>query len=85
MSTLLLVTIFLPLAGALALSLVALAAATYLTVAHYTSPKVLACSASGRVNCEAVTTSAQSTFLGIPVAVLERTRDDRPTRNQRQP
>ena len=53
-----------------ALYLVALGAAIYLTVAHYTSPKVLACSASGRVNCEAVTTSTQSSFLGIPVAVL---------------
>jgi uncharacterized membrane protein len=47
-----------------------LAVSVYLTIAHYTSPAVLACSASGLVNCERVTTSAQSTFLGIPVAVL---------------
>jgi uncharacterized membrane protein len=54
----------------LGLAVVALGASVYLTVAHYTSPQVLACSASGRVNCEAVTTSAQSSFVGIPVAVL---------------
>jgi uncharacterized membrane protein len=47
-----------------------LATSAYLTIAHYTSPNVLACSASGLVNCEQVTTSQQSTFLGIPVAVL---------------
>jgi uncharacterized membrane protein len=47
-----------------------LATSTYLTIAHYTSPTVLACSSRGLVNCEQVTTSAQSTFLGIPVAVL---------------
>jgi uncharacterized membrane protein len=44
------------------------AVSTYLTIAHYTSPDVLACGSSG--SCEAVTTSAQATFLGIPVAVL---------------
>jgi len=47
-----------------------LATSTYLTIAHYTSPTVLACSASGLVNCEQVTTSQQSSFLGIPVAIL---------------
>ena len=31
---------------------------------------MLVCSSSGVVNCAKVTTSAQSTFLGIPVAVL---------------
>lgn len=54
----------------LALAVGGIAVSTYLTIAHYTSPDVLACSASGTVNCEAVTTSAQSTFLGIPVALL---------------
>lgn len=48
----------------------ALAAAVYLSIAHLTSPEVLACSESGTINCSAVTTSAQSTFLGIPVAYL---------------
>lgn len=47
-----------------------LAAAVYLAVAHYTSPTVLACGSSGIVNCEKVTTSQQSSFIGIPVAVL---------------
>lgn len=42
----------------------------YLTVAHYTSPRLLACSASGLVNCERVTTSSQSMPFGIPVALL---------------
>jgi uncharacterized membrane protein len=42
----------------------------YLTVAHYTSPRLLACGASGLVNCERVTTSAQATQFGVPVAVL---------------
>jgi uncharacterized membrane protein len=47
-----------------------IAVSTYLTIAHYTSPDIIACSSSGTVNCEQVTTSAQSMFLGIPVAVL---------------
>ena len=47
-----------------------LAASVYLTIAHYTSPRLLACGSSGLVNCERVTTSRQSTALGIPVAVL---------------
>lgn len=54
----------------LALALGAVAVSTYLTIAHFTSPDVLACSSTGTVNCERVTTSAQSTFFGIPVAVL---------------
>jgi len=52
------------------LALVAVAVSAYLTVAHYTSPHVLACSGSGAIDCAKVTTSAQSRFLGIPVAVL---------------
>ncbi len=54
----------------LSLAIAGAAVATYLTIAHYTTPEVLACSSSGTVNCEKVTSSAQSTFLGIPVAVL---------------
>jgi uncharacterized membrane protein len=55
---------------AFGLALVALGASAYLTVAHYTNPQILACSETGTVNCEAVTTSAQSAVFGIPVAVL---------------
>ena len=54
-----------------ALSLLALAAATYLTYQHYTQGKsFFGCADKGFINCEAVTTSAQSYLLGIPVAVL---------------
>jgi Predicted membrane protein len=52
------------------LALAALGVATYLTVAHYTSPHALVCAENGVVNCTRVTTSAQSRFLGAPVAVL---------------
>ena len=54
----------------LALSLAGLGVAIYLTIAHYTSPTVLACSDKGVVNCASVTTSAESSIVGIPVAVL---------------
>jgi len=53
-----------------ALALAGLAVSVYLTIAHYTDPELLVCADSGTVNCSAVTTSAQSTFLGIPVALL---------------
>ncbi|MDH2903301.1 MAG: vitamin K epoxide reductase family protein [Actinomycetota bacterium] len=52
------------------LSLVGLGLAIYLTVAHFEGSQILACSDTGLVNCAKVTTSAQSYFLGIPVAVL---------------
>jgi uncharacterized membrane protein len=52
------------------LALVALVVSAYLTIAHFTTPAVLACANSGVVNCARVTTSAQSRVLGIPVAVL---------------
>lgn len=54
----------------LAAAIVGVAVSMYLTVAHYTSPDVLACAEGGTIDCSAVTTSAQSTVLGIPVAVL---------------
>jgi uncharacterized membrane protein len=57
-------------ATSLALALAGVAVSGYLTIAHYTSPGILACSSSGLVSCELVTTSSQSVFLGIPVAVL---------------
>jgi uncharacterized membrane protein len=56
--------------GTLVLSLAALAVSTYLSVAHLTTAKILACSGSGTIDCTRVTTSAQSRALGIPVAFL---------------
>jgi uncharacterized membrane protein len=47
-----------------------IAVASYLTYAHYTDVRNLACSDKGKINCAKVTTSAQSHFLGMPVAVL---------------
>ena len=55
---------------ALALSLAAVAVASYLTVTHYSDPAALACPDTGVVNCTLVTTSSWSVFLGVPVAVL---------------
>jgi uncharacterized membrane protein len=52
------------------LAVAGLAVSTYLAIAHFTSPKLLLCSANSVVNCETVTTSAESHVLGIPVAVL---------------
>jgi uncharacterized membrane protein len=44
--------------------------AIYLTIAHFDESVSLACSDNGTVNCGKVTTSDQSYFLGLPVAVL---------------
>ncbi|MBW4078967.1 MAG: vitamin K epoxide reductase family protein [Acidobacteria bacterium] len=52
------------------LSLIGLGLSIYLTIGHFRGAQFLACSDSGVVNCAVVTTSAQSYFLGIPVAVL---------------
>ena len=52
------------------ISLAGIAVASYLTYAHYTDVRNLACSDRGVINCAKVTTSAQSHFLGMPVAVL---------------
>ena len=52
------------------LSLAGLAISGYLTFTHFAGNQYLACSDSGVVNCGVVTTSAQSYFLGVPVAVL---------------
>jgi uncharacterized membrane protein len=54
----------------LVVSVLGLAIAGYLTFEHYTAAKTLACADNGVVNCFQVTTSAQSRFLGIPVADL---------------
>ena len=53
-----------------ALCVAGLAVAGYLTVEHFTSSTTLACPETGIVNCQKVTTSAQSAVLGVPVAVL---------------
>jgi uncharacterized membrane protein len=53
------------------LSLYALGASVYLTIAHYDTHVTLVCSDKGLVNCAEVTTSSQSMVFGIfPVAVL---------------
>jgi uncharacterized membrane protein len=52
------------------LCLIGLGVATYLTIAHFDTHVALACPKTNFVNCETVTTSAQSHILGIPVAVL---------------
>ncbi|MDT4986908.1 MAG: hypothetical protein QOI74_1002 [Micromonosporaceae bacterium] len=53
-----------------ALAVAGLGVAGYLTVEHYTAAATLACPETGVINCQKVTTSAQSAVLGIPVAVL---------------
>jgi uncharacterized membrane protein len=52
------------------LVLIGLTDAVYLTITHFTTTVHLACSGSGTIDCEKVTTSPQSHILGIPVAVL---------------
>ena len=51
-------------------SLLGVAVATYLTVAHYTATPLTACPENSVVNCTKVTSSPQSMVFGIPVAVL---------------
>jgi uncharacterized membrane protein len=46
------------------------AVSIYLTITHFTTNVSLACSNTGTLNCEKVTTSPQSYVLGIPVAPL---------------
>jgi uncharacterized membrane protein len=54
-----------------ALAIAGLGVSTYLTIAHYTSSSILACSDKGLINCGLVTTSPESVVFGIfPVAVL---------------
>lgn len=54
----------------LALSLVGLALALYLTVLHYDRGIPLVCGNSGIINCEAVITSPRSVILGVPIALF---------------
>ena len=51
-------------------SLAGLGVAAYLTAVHYSTHVTLACSATGLINCERVTTSPQAEVAGVPVAVL---------------
>jgi uncharacterized membrane protein len=53
------------------LSLIGLGLSIFLTISHFDNAIIQnVCSTSGTIDCLAVTTSAQSYFLGIPVAVL---------------
>jgi uncharacterized membrane protein len=51
------------------LALIGLAISSYLTYTHF-QPMALVCSDTGAINCAFVTSSPQSYFLGIPVAML---------------
>jgi uncharacterized membrane protein len=51
------------------LALAGLGLSIYLTITHF-DKQLLACSSTGLVDCSLVTTSAQSNFLGVPVAFL---------------
>ncbi len=51
------------------LSLIGVAVGIYLTIAHFTSSSILACPSQGIINCARVTSSQQSYFLKIPVAL----------------
>jgi len=55
---------------AVGLALAGLAISSYLTIAHYTTHVSLACSDTGTIDCQKVTTSAQSMIGGVPVADL---------------
>ena len=56
--------------GSLVLALAGLLVSAYLTVEHYTASATLACPDVGVINCQEVTSSAESEFLGVPVALL---------------
>ena len=53
-----------------ALSIVGFFVASYLTYEHFYQKVFQGCSLGGLVNCQKVSTSAQSYFMGIPVSVL---------------
>lgn len=56
--------------GGIVFSLVGIVVAAYLTYAHFTTPTVLACPASGIIDCAKVTSSSYAYFLGMPIALL---------------
>ena len=49
----------------LLLSLGGAGVSVYLTIAHYTTSSILACSDKGTINCAKVTTSPESIVFGI--------------------
>lgn len=54
----------------MALAAAGLAVSVYLTYEHFTASTTLSCPNTGALNCEKVTSSAQSKLFGAPVAVL---------------
>lgn len=56
--------------SSLAICVLGIVDAGYLTFEHYTSSATLACSETSTINCLKVTTSSYATILGVPVAVL---------------
>jgi uncharacterized membrane protein len=57
-------------ATSLLIAVIGIGVATYLTVAHFDEGLQLSCPDTGKIDCRKVTTSEQSYFLGMPVAVL---------------
>ncbi len=55
---------------ALGLAVIGTLLSAYLTFEHFTQNQTLACSTTATVNCQKVTESQWSSFLGIPVALL---------------
>jgi uncharacterized membrane protein len=55
---------------ALIIILLGIAVSADLTVAHYTTPKLLSCPDTGIINCAKVTTSVYSEIHGVPMALL---------------
>lgn len=51
------------------LSLIGVGITIWLTIAHFTTSTLLACPGGGIINCAKVTTSAESYFIGVPVAI----------------
>ncbi len=52
------------------LSAAGLFSSAYLTIAHFDTKVTLACPSTALINCERVTTSPESYFFGVPVALL---------------
>ena len=52
------------------LALAGLGVAVYLSIAHFDARVQLLCPNTSAINCEEVTTSPESVFLGMPVALL---------------
>lgn len=52
------------------LTLVGLGISIYMTIVHFVGKQALVCSSSGAIDCWKVTTSPQSYFFHIPVAIL---------------